>query len=164
MVTPSKRMLGRILLALRLASAFVITPISPAASTGGGTFRIAEPATYIASIDEALNEAAGGVFVNASCASLMHFADKPLPAGYRIVPELAAGFPKISRDRRLYVFTLRKGLRFSTGAPVRAEDVAHTINRLLIVHSFLSQAFAQVVGAQAVLDGTATRASGIIAS
>ena len=158
-------MFGRITAVLALAAAVVVlTPLSPAAPTAGGTFRIAEPATYVASIDQALNQNAGGVFVNPSCASLMHFADKPLPAGFRIVPELAAGFPRISRDKKLYVFTLRKGLRFSTGGPVRAADVAYTINRLLIVHSFLSQSFAQIVGAQAVLDGHATGASGIIAS
>src|SRR5213596_726678 len=110
------RMFDRITPVLALAAAVVVlTPLSPAAPTAGGTFRIAEPATYVASIDQALNQNAGGVFVDPSCASLMHFADKPLPAGFRIVPELAAGFPRISHDKKLYVFTLRKGLRFSTG-------------------------------------------------
>jgi len=94
----------------------------------------------------------------------MRPADKPLPAGFRVVPELAAGFPKISRDGKTYVFTLRRGLRFNSGAPVTAADVAYTINRLLTLHGNASPAFAQVVGAQAVVAGTATQASGIVAS
>jgi peptide/nickel transport system substrate-binding protein len=94
----------------------------------------------------------------------MHFADKPLPAGFRIVPELAAGYPKVSRNGKVYVFTLRKGLRFNTGATVTAADVAYTINRLLTLGSNLSSAFAQIVGAQDVSAGKARRASGLVAS
>ena len=158
-------MFGRVVALLVLTLAFAVTPLSPAAPGAGGTFRVAEPATYIDSIDGALADSAGDVPLLAVCASLMRLADKPLPAGFRVVPELAAGFPKISRDGKTYVFTLRRRLRFNTGAPVTAVDVAYTINRLLMLHgSFASPAFAQVVGAQAVVAGTATQASGIVAS
>jgi peptide/nickel transport system substrate-binding protein len=158
-------MFGRVVALLVLTLAFAVTPLSPAAPGAGGTFRVAEPATYIDSIDGALVGSAGNVPLLADCASLMRPADKPLPAGFRVVPELAAGFPKISRDGKTYVFTLRRGLRFNTGAPVTAADVAFTINRLLMLHGPSgSPAFAEVVGAQAVLAGTATQASGIVAS
>ncbi|HEY8884903.1 MAG TPA: ABC transporter substrate-binding protein, partial [Chloroflexota bacterium] len=143
-------MSGRVVALLVLTLAFAVTPLSPAAPGAGGTFRVAEPGTYIDSIDGALVGSAGNVPLLADCASLMRPADKPLPAGFRVVPELAAGFPKISRDGKTYVFTLRRGLRFNTGTPVTAADVAYTINRLLILHGNASPAFAQVVGAQAV--------------
>ena len=158
-------MSGRVVALLVLASAFAVTPLSSAATDAGGTFRVAEAAGNIDSIDGALYGTAGDVpWVNAACASLTHLADKPLPGGFRVTPELASSFPKISRDGKTYVFTLRKGLRFSTGAAVTAADVAFTINRLLRIHSPLTPAFTEIVGAQAVVDGRATRASGVVAS
>src|SRR5713101_6167488 len=147
-------MFGRVVALLVLTLAFAVTPLSPAAPRAGGTFRVAEPATYIDSIDGALAGSAGDVPLLAVCASLMRPSDKPLPAGFRVVPELAAGFPKISRDEKTYVFTLRRGLRFNTGAPVTAADVAYTINRLLRIHSPYTPAYTQIVGAQAVVDGS----------
>jgi peptide/nickel transport system substrate-binding protein len=157
-------MLRRVAVLLLLASAFVVTPLSPAAPEARGTFRVAEPATWIDSIDQALGFFAGDVpFFNVVCASLTRLADKPLPAGFRVVPELAARFPRISRDHKTYVFTLRKGVRFNTGAPVTAADVAYTINRVLRLKQ-QSESLAQIVGAQEVLAGQATQASGIQAS
>jgi peptide/nickel transport system substrate-binding protein len=148
-----------------LALAFVITPLSPAAPRAGGIFRVTESAGSIDSIDAALADTAGDVpYVTAVCSSLTRLADKPLPAGFRPVPELAESLPKISSNRKTYVFTLRKGLRFNTGAPVTATDVAYTIDRLLRIHSPLTPAFAQIIGAQAVAAGTATQAAGIVAS
>lgn len=158
-------MFRRVAALVALASAFAVTPLSPAGSRAGETFRVAEPATYIDSIDGALMALAGdGPLQNAICSSLTKLADKPLPAGFRVAPELSSSFPKISRNGKRYVFTLRRGLRFSTGAPVTAADVAFTINRLLRIHSPLTPAFTRIVGAKAVVDGTATRASGIVAS
>jgi peptide/nickel transport system substrate-binding protein len=147
-----------------LALALALMPEASAAQPRGGTFRVAEPATYIDSIDGALAFTAADLpFLNLACASLLRLADRPLPAGFRVVPELA-GFPQISRDGKTYVFTLRSGLRFNTGATVTAADVAFTINRLLELKSPYSPAFTGVVGAQAVLDGKAKQASGVVAS
>jgi peptide/nickel transport system substrate-binding protein len=145
----------------------MLVPMSPAAPTAGGTFRIAEPATYTSSIDGALADLAGDQpLLNIVCASLVRLRDKPLPAGSRLTPELAAGFPKISADRRTYVFTIRKGLRFSTGAPVTAADVAYTINRILNpkLQATETLGFDTIVGARDVLAGRARTASGIRAS
>jgi len=44
------------------------------------------------------------------------------PQGYPIVPHLAASW-KISPDYKVFEFTLRKGLRWSDGHPVSADDV-----------------------------------------
>jgi peptide/nickel transport system substrate-binding protein len=95
----------------------------------------------------------------------MRLPDEPLPAGFHPRPDLAAGFPKISHDGKTYVFTIRKGLRFSTGAPVTARDVAYTINRILnpALKSELAGIYQPIVGAQDVLDGKAKTASGVVA-
>ena len=153
-----------------LVAASAILLLASGAATGtakeGGTFLVAEPATYIDSIDASLGAAAGDVPIfSTTCSSLMRLPDEPLPTGFRPVPDLAAGFPRVSADGKTYVFTIRKGLRFSTGAPVTAADVASTINRILnpALKSQYSGAYEPIVGAQDVLSGKATAASGLVA-
>ena len=48
-----------------------------------------------------------------------------------MVPEAAAGFPKVSADGRTYTFTIRKGFRFSNGAPVTAANFRAAFARAL---------------------------------
>ena len=45
--------------------------------------------------------------------------------------QAAAAFPKISPDGLTYTMTLKKGLKFSNGAPVMAKDVAYSFARVL---------------------------------
>lgn len=61
----------------------------------------------------------------------MAYRDAPAPAGYTVRPEAAVGVPKISRDGRTYIFTVRKGLRFSDGSPLTAANFAHGLRRVL---------------------------------
>jgi ABC-type transport system substrate-binding protein len=149
---------------LALGAALTLAPLSSAAARAGGTFRVAMPAQYVGPIDGTL----GGdpLLIPTICASLTHLSDEPLPAGFRVAPELAASSPKVSADGRTYVFTIRKNARFSTGAPVTAADVVYTINRVLnpLLKSPLASAFQPIVGAQAVMDGKATGASGLTAA
>jgi peptide/nickel transport system substrate-binding protein len=93
----------------------------------------------------------------------MRLPDKPQAAG--LVPEVAEGPPKVSANGKTYVFTIRKGVRFSTGSPVTARDVAHTINRILDkrFQSPLASQFSDIVGADVVIAGKAATASGIVA-
>ena len=65
------------------------------------------------------------------CARLMRYPDKPPPEGYRIVPEVAADFPKVSPDGKTTTFKLRSGFRFSDGTPVDAGAFAHAIHRTM---------------------------------
>jgi peptide/nickel transport system substrate-binding protein len=51
------------------------------------------------------------------------------PAGFRIVPGLAASLPTVSRNGRVYSFKLRKGLRYSNGQAVKASDFKYAIKR-----------------------------------
>ena len=44
---------------------------------------------------------------------------------------LASEVPEPSADGRTYVFELRRGVRFSNGAPVRPEDFRHSLERFL---------------------------------
>ena len=99
----------------------------------GGIFRISLNAVSgIDSMDPALSSSPPGwALLDTTCARLMAYPDKPPPAGFRLEPEVAAGFPTVSRDGKTYTFRLRSGFRFSDGAPVRASAFARAINRML---------------------------------
>jgi peptide/nickel transport system substrate-binding protein len=65
----------------------------------------------------------------ATCAKLL---DYPASAGYRgtrLVPEVAVALPRVSADRLTYTLTVRRGWRFSSGAPVTAASFAHAFAR-----------------------------------
>ena len=69
----------------------------------------------------------------ATCAKLMNHPDAPAPAGWRVVPEVAAGPPSVSADGRTYSFRIRPGFRFSppSNQPVTAETFRGSIERAL---------------------------------
>ena len=106
----------------------------------------------------------GWALLDATCARLMTYPDKPAPAAYRLEREVAAGY-RISRNFRTYTFTLRPGFRFSNGKPVRASAFANAMNRAL--QPFVNAAGAihmqDIVGAFDVLQGRRRTASGIVA-
>jgi len=68
--------------------------------------------------------------------------------GAQLVPYLATSLPHISRDRRTYRLTLRKGLRYSDGSPVKASDFKKTVERDFVLDSAGADFFRNVVGAQ----------------
>ena len=132
----------------------------------GGTFRISYAAGDFDSVDPARSySTAGWALLDLTCARLMTYPDAPPPAGFRLVPEVSAGFPRVSRDRRTYTFTLRTNFRFSNGTPVRASAFARAINRTLApgMDSPGAQYTQDIVGAEAVLAGRAKAASGVSA-
>ena len=67
-------------------------------------------------------------------------------AGATLVGALATTVPAPSADGRTYVFTLRPGLRYSDGRPVRPEDFRASMERLLRVKD-APPLYAGIVGA-----------------
>jgi len=67
----------------------------------------------------------------ATCANLLRYPDEPAPDGLRLVPEVAAAMPIISRDRRTYTFTIRRGFSFSppVDEPLTAQTFRYSIER-----------------------------------
>jgi ABC-type oligopeptide transport system substrate-binding subunit len=94
---------------------------------------------------------------------LMNYPDAPAPRGSRLVPEVSRGFPKISKDGKTYTFSLKNSYRFSNGQRVTAANYAAAINRNLNPKmASPAQPFIEdIVGAKAVIDGKARRASGV---
>lgn len=48
-----------------------------------------------------------------------------------LFPEAAVAFPKVTNAGKTYTITLRKGMKFSNGKPVTAEDVVYSFDRIL---------------------------------
>ena len=154
------------LLALLVGGAILINPGSTSRGQEGGIFRISlSPASGLDYIDPALSfTAPGWALLDTTCARLMAYPDEPPPAGFRLVPEVAARYT-VSSDFKTYTFTLRSGFRFSDGSPVLASAFAQAINRTLVpsVRSPGALYTRDIVGAADVLAGKATRASGVVA-
>ena len=69
------------------------------------------------------------------------------PDGATIVPYLAKALPTVSSDGKTYTMTLRKGLKYSDGTPVKATDFRATIERNFKIDSPGVGFFGNIVGA-----------------
>src|SRR5262249_1144238 len=85
-----------------LVGAFALPTASGAAEVrSGGTFKIDLPG--IDYVDPALAYSPlSWQLLEATCAKLMNSPDRPLPDGLRVVPEVSAGYPAVSRDGKTY--------------------------------------------------------------
>jgi peptide/nickel transport system substrate-binding protein len=84
------------------------------------------------------------------------------PGGATIIPALAESLPTISADGKDYKFTLRSGLKYSNGQPVKASDFKASIERLYKVDSPGVGFFDQIVGADTFSKTKKGGISGII--
>jgi peptide/nickel transport system substrate-binding protein len=100
-----------------------------------------------------------------ACTMLLNYPDKAGPEGTRIQPEAATEMPEVSEDGKTYTFTVRDGFVLSppSNEPVTAETFKFVIDRNLNpqLQSPAGSFIADIVGAQAVLDGKAKSASGV---
>ena len=82
---------------------------------------------------------------------LVAFRKVPGDRGNELVPDLADALPA-PKDGLTYAFHLRPGLRFSTGAPVLASDVAASFRRIFkVVSPTADTYYGAIAGAQACL-------------
>jgi peptide/nickel transport system substrate-binding protein len=71
------------------------------------------------------------------------------PGGAKLVPYLATSLPRISKDGRTYRLTLRKKLKYSNGADVKASDFKKTVERDFLLDSAGAAFFRNIRGAKA---------------
>jgi YVTN family beta-propeller protein len=104
----------------------------------------------------------------ATCAQLVSYPDKPIPASWQLTPEVAQALPTRSADGRTYTFKIRPGFRFSppSDQPVTAQTFKDTIERTLNprIHSWFAPYLADVVGARAYMTGNASHITGVVAN
>lgn len=79
---------------------------------------------------------------------LLTYAHASGGAGSKVVPALAESLPKVSDDGKVYTLTLRRGLKYSDGTPVKASDFASTVERLFKLNSPGSPYYSGIVGAE----------------
>jgi len=99
----------------------------------------------------------------ATCAELYNYPDRPAPQGAIVLPEVASGFPKVSKDAKTQTIQLKRSYRFHTGQRVTAANFVAAFNRdanpkLL---SPARQYLHEIVGADAVIAGKAQTISGV---
>lgn len=68
--------------------------------------------------------------------------------GGQVVPGLAESMPEISNGGKTYKLTLRDGLKYSDGTPVKASDFKSTMERLFKINSPGSFFYETIVGAE----------------
>src|SRR3989442_14313981 len=79
--------------------------------------------------------------------SLLGYKHVSGPDGATLVPALATDMPQISADGKTYKLTLRSGLKYSNGTPVKASDFKYAIKRLFLIDSPGVGFFTNIAGA-----------------
>lgn len=92
---------------------------------------------------------------------LLTYAHANGTEGSKVVPALAESMPKISDGGKTYTLTLRKGLKYSDGTPVKASDFKSSIERLFKVNSSGSFFYEGIVGAEKFAETKSGGISGI---
>jgi ABC-type oligopeptide transport system substrate-binding subunit len=146
-----------------LVAAGFASPAQSGSERAGGTFKYSLD-TDIDYVDPALAYYTLSWEIEyATNALLLNYPDAAAPRGSRLVPDAAAAMPTISRDGKTYTFRIRNNLRFSDGSKVTARNFEYGLNRTLNkrMSSPAQPFYEDIVGAKAVIDGNATKASGI---
>ena len=129
----------------------------------GGTLRIGRPLD-VGSVDPALAYVPDTWVIEfATCAKLYNYPDKPAPQGAIVMPEVAKGFPKVSRDGKTQTMELRRTYRFHTGQRVTAANFVAAFNRDAdpAMQSPAVVYLQDILGVDAVIAGEATSVSGV---
>jgi peptide/nickel transport system substrate-binding protein len=151
-----------------------LTALAAVAGSAASRHRASEPASVAADhrggTMKLLAKAAGGTLdphVNytlqywnlfqATYDGLLAFTKAGGDAAFEVVPDIAEKIPTPTNGGKTWVFTIRKGIKFSNGKEVTTADVVASFQRIFKVKSPTSGTFyAGIVGASACLKKPAT--------
>ncbi|MEI6404458.1 MAG: ABC transporter substrate-binding protein [Actinomycetes bacterium] len=71
-----------------------------------------------------------GVIVRMYSRNLLAYAGQPGTDGQKLLPDLAASLPRVSKDKKVWTFRLRKDVLWNDNTQVTSTDIRHTIERL----------------------------------
>lgn len=157
------RKLGPFALVLILAAGSALGLAACGSSGGkeGGTLT-GTYASFPSYLDPALSyEVEGWTAMYDTYLPLLTYAHADGAEGSKVVPALAQSLPKISNGGKTYTLTLRKGLKYSNGAPVVASDFASSIERLFKMNSPGIGFYEHIVGAEKFAKTKSGRIPGI---
>ncbi|MBV8945311.1 MAG: hypothetical protein JOZ95_07815 [Solirubrobacterales bacterium] len=135
---------------------------SSSSGKSGGTATVVE-GTFPQSLDPSIDFTTQGGEVH----WLTHlgpysFAHATGTAGTQIIPSMAQALPTVADGGKTYTFTLRPGLKYSDGTPVKASDLTFAIERdLKLGWSAASFLTSTIAGASDYAKGKAKTISGI---
>ena len=138
------------LLGLIVASALVLGACGSSSSSSGkegGTLKLqdAAAADYL---DPQLSYTADGwTEMWNTYVPLLTYKHASGTAGSTVIPGLAESLPKITNGGKTYTLTLRKGLKYSDGTPVKASDFPYAVKRMFVLDSGGSAFYTDIVGA-----------------
>ena len=148
---------NRLLSTVAIGLAVGLTSVAAVAETPANMLVIANRIDDITTIDPAQSFEFAGSDVSRNIYSrLVNFDPLNLEAGYQ--PDLAESWT-VSEDGRTITFTMREGVKFHSGNPVRAEDAEFSLRRVVILNktpSFILTQFgftADNVGETIIADG-----------
>jgi peptide/nickel transport system substrate-binding protein len=137
-----------LVLVLAASSALGLGACGSSGGKEGGTLT-GTYASFPSYLDPALSyEVEGWTAMYDTYLPLLTYAHADGTAGSKVVPALAESLPKISNGGKTYALTLRKGLKYSDGTPVKASDFASSIERLFKMSSPGSGFYESIVGAE----------------
>lgn len=109
---------------------------APQKSLAGGTYRVGWEAEFgwtdaFDPTGEYLGNA-WALYSNLLIRTVMGYNHVSGAAGNKIVPDLAAGMPKVSNGGKTYTFKLKSGIKFAPpiNREITSKDIAYAINRL----------------------------------
>jgi peptide/nickel transport system substrate-binding protein len=109
-----------------------VTALPVIAETPANMLVIANRIDDITTLDPAQSfEFAGSDVLRNVYGKLVNFDPNNLDAGYQ--PDLAESWT-VSEDGKTITFTMREGVKFHSGNPVRAEDVAFSLKRVVLLN------------------------------
>jgi len=142
------RKFGPVALALALAAAVALTACGGSGGKEGGTLT-GSYASFPDYLDPQLSYTQEGwTAMFDTYLPLLTYKRVNGAEGSKVVPGLAESLPKISSDGKTYTLTLRKGLKYSDGTPVKASDFTTTVERLFKINSPGSFYYESIVGAE----------------
>lgn len=117
---------------------------------GEATFHYASFPDYL---DPALSYTVGGwQALGTTNLPLLTYKRVEGSEGAELVPALAEAMPEVSDDGETYTLTLREGLEYSDGSPVKPSDFEHTIKRVLALESGGASFYQPIDGADEYLE------------
>jgi peptide/nickel transport system substrate-binding protein len=156
-----KRALVLLVLGLTAASALGLAACGGSSGKEGGTLT-GSYASFPDYLDPALSYTQEGwTAMYDTYLPLLTYAHANGVAGSKVVPALAESLPRITNGGKTYTLTLRKGLKYSDGTPVKASDFASSIERLFKVSSPGSFFYESIVGAEKFAETKSGRIAGI---
>ena len=127
--------------------AWVAASTTAGGRPAGGTLRVVSVVAPT-SIDPALiYPEMQAQFSDDTYDTLVTFQKTGGSSGLQLVPDLALAMPTVSAGGTIYTFTLRPGLRYSTGQFVRAQDFRYAIERVLDLNPAAASFLDGIVGA-----------------